>query len=63
MKYTVKRAHQGDQWYNEGDEREAREGDVQHLVDRGVLEPAAEKKAAQKPKNKAVESAPKNKAE
>lgn len=62
MKYIVKRAHQGDHWYNEGDEREAREADVQHLVDRDVLEPASEKKAAAKPKNKAVESAPKNKA-
>lgn len=61
MKYTVKRAHQGDQWYDEGDEREAKEADVQHLVDKGVLVPAGEK-AEPKPKNKAA-PAPKNKAE
>lgn len=64
MKYIVKRAHQGDKWYAEGDERVAREGDVGHLVARGVLEPVggkAKKKAVSAPKNKAV-TAPQNKA-
>lgn len=61
MKYTVKRAHQGDKWYAEGDERELKEADAQYLVERGVLEPV-EEKAEPKAKNKAV-SAPKNKAE
>lgn len=56
--YTVMRAHQGDKWYAEGDEREADENYVAHLVERGVLQ----EKAAPKPKNKAVQSAPKNKA-
>lgn len=60
MKYIVKRAHQGDQWYDEGDEREANEADVKHLVDNGVLaptgakaEPAAKNKAEPKARNKA----------
>lgn len=57
MKFKVMRQHYGDKTYMPGDEREAREADVQHLVDRGVL--VAEKKA-DAPKNKAV-SAPKNK--
>lgn len=64
MKYIVKRAHQGDKWYDEGDTRDVREGDVAHLVARGVLEPVsgkAAKKAVEAPKNKAV-TAPKNKA-
>ena len=59
MKYTVKRAHQGDKWYSEGDEREAKEADVAHLVG-SVLEPV-KTKAEPPVKNKAV-SAPKNKA-
>ncbi|MCA0963288.1 hypothetical protein [Salipiger bermudensis] len=62
MKFTVLRPHQGDKWYDEGDEREAREADVAHLVERGVLaqakpqkkaEPAAKNKARQVPSNKA----------
>jgi len=58
MKYAVKRPHQGDKWYGVGDEREARESDVAHLVKSGVLVPSdqadkddprtpAENKAAQ----------------
>lgn len=62
MKFKVLRPHQGDTWYDAGDEREAREADVQHLVDRGVLEKAKpEAKAEPAPKNKAV-TAPKTKA-
>lgn len=61
MKYIVKRPHQGDQWYAEGDERELKEADAQYLVERGVLAPA-EEKAEPKAKNKAV-SAPRNKAD
>ena len=61
MKFRVLRQHQGDKFYNAGDEREANEGDVAHLVKSGVLEPL-KSKAEPKPKNKAVQSAPKNKA-
>ncbi|WP_203595689.1 hypothetical protein [Salipiger sp. PrR003] len=56
MKFKVLRPHQGDVWYAAGDEREAREAEVQHLVDRGVLA-----KVEPEPKNKAV-TAPKTKA-
>lgn len=63
MKFKVLRPHQGDKWYSAGDEREAREGDVQHLLDRGVLEKAKpEAKAEPAPRNKAAK-APRNKAE
>lgn len=41
MKFTALRPHQGDQWYDVGDEREADEHDVSHLVISGVLEKAA----------------------
>lgn len=58
MKYTVMRAHVGDQGYAEGDEREADPNDVAHLVANGVLVPA---KAEAPVKNKA-EPAVKNKA-
>lgn len=62
MKYKVLRPHQGDKWYDAGDPREARETDVQHLVDRGVLEKVKpEAKAEPAPVNKAV-TAPKTKA-
>lgn len=37
MEYTVKRSHQGDKWYDEGDTREANPADVGHLVQKGVL--------------------------
>ena len=56
MKYTVKRQHLGDRMYHAGDEREAREADVEHLVSRGVLvkaEPEVKNKAEKATKNKA----------
>lgn len=55
MKFNVIRQHFGDKMYMPGDEREAAESDVAHLVRAGVLE-----KAEAAPKNKA-ERAPKNK--
>lgn len=55
MKFNVIRQHFGDKMYMPGDEREASESDVAHLVKAGVLE-----KAESAPKNKA-ERAPKNK--
>ena len=61
MKFNVLRQHQGDKFYNAGDEREANESDVAHLVKSGVLEPI-KAKAEPKPKNKAIQSSPKNKA-
>ncbi|SHI90920.1 hypothetical protein [Wenxinia saemankumensis] len=57
--FTVLRRHQGDRFYEEGDTREANPTDVAHLVESGVL---VEEKSRSVPKNKAVESAPKNKA-
>lgn len=60
MKFHVLRQHYGDQMYMPGDEREAAESDVKHLVDAGVLERAAEK-AELAPKNKAEPAAPSNK--
>lgn len=84
MQFKVKRRHLGDRIYAPGDIREASKGDVQHLIDAGVLAqlkearnlPPAEggdeptmqdqdvpaRKAAPKPKNKAIDEAPKNKA-
>lgn len=59
MKYEVLRRHQGDKFYEQGDEREASEVDVAHLVKSGVLKAKAEGK----PKNKAEGAAPKNKGE
>ncbi|SDI95912.1 hypothetical protein [Salipiger marinus] len=64
MKFDVLRAHQGDKWYGVGDTRDAREVEVQQLVDRGVLRKAAPdvlNKAAPPVQNKGV-SAPKHKA-
>ncbi|MEM6381091.1 MAG: hypothetical protein AAF739_00320 [Pseudomonadota bacterium] len=55
MKFTVKRPHQGDRWYNVGDTREATETSVKHLVAKGVLVPVeagGKTKAATKPANK-----------
>lgn len=49
-KYTVNRRHLGDKMYQPGDEREARESDVAHLLARGVL---SEVKAETKLRNKA----------
>lgn len=37
MKYAVMRPHLGDKWYGTGDEREAKESSVAHLVKSGVL--------------------------
>ena len=51
MKFVVRRPHQGDKWYDEGDTREARKSDVQHLIDSGVLVPEGQAKKA--PKGKA----------
>jgi len=63
MKFHVMRQHTGDRRYVKGDTREAKEADVKHLIEAGVLSKEAPKaKAAPKPKNKA-ESAPQNKSE
>lgn len=59
MKFNVIRQHLGDKMYMPGDEREASQSDVQHLVSNGVLEEA---KAERKPANKA-EPAVQNKAD
>lgn len=58
--YVVVRQHLGDKMYMPGDEREASPGDVQHLVDNGVLS-ESKAKAATPAKNKAIKAAPKNK--
>ena len=57
MKYEVLRRHQGDKFYEQGDERNASEVDVSHLVKSGVLK----EKVDDKPKNKAEGRAEKNK--
>jgi hypothetical protein len=41
MKYDVLRRHIGDKLYEQGDQREAEERDVAHLVKNGVLRPAS----------------------
>ena len=41
MKYDVLRRHIGDKLYEEGDQRDAAERDVAHLVKNGVLRAAA----------------------
>lgn len=56
MKFLVKRQHFGDRMYMPGDEREASESDVAHLVKAGVLE-----KTEGTAKNKAEKATPKNK--
>lgn len=56
MKFKVMRQHLGDKLYMPGDEREARNDEVQHLIDNGVLA-----KMEESPKNKAEGRAPKNK--
>jgi len=61
MKFKVLREHYADKLYVEGDEREANEADVKHLVDGGVLKASGSKSEAA-PANKA-EAAPANKAE
>ncbi|WP_406871617.1 hypothetical protein WHT83_14955 [Aminobacter sp. P9b] len=58
MKFRVKREHFGDKMYMTGDEREAKESDVAHLVKAGVLEksePAPKNKAEKAPKNKSAD--------
>jgi len=55
MIFKVLRQHYGDKFYAEGDEREAREADVGHLVKAGVLgkaAPAVANKAEPKVANK-----------
>lgn len=42
--YVVKREHFGDKYYKTGDKREAKQADVQHLIDKGVLVEAGEVK-------------------
>lgn len=59
MKFEVLRRHRGDRDYRPGDEREANESDVVHLVRAGVLRRKAEPKRAQTK----AEAAPQNKAE
>lgn len=60
-KFEVLRFHEGDRTYRAGDTREARQVDVQHLIDRGVLrEP---KTKAETPVLNKAEPAPANKAE
>lgn len=67
MKFKVLRAHYGDRDYAEGDEREASEADVAHLVASGVLKSvraqSEAKDAGAAPRNKAMGAAPENKAE
>lgn len=41
MKFNVLRRHIGDKLYEQGDQREAEERDVAHLVKNGVLRPAS----------------------
>lgn len=55
-RFKVIRPHQGDVFYHEDDVREAQEGEVRHLVERGVLA-----KMEEAPANKAVMAAPRNK--
>lgn len=62
--FTVLRQHEGDRLYLEGEAREAEAGEVQHLVDMGVLgEAVPAQKAERAPLNKAERRAPLNKAE
>lgn len=58
--YDVLRQHLGDKMYMPGDTREVAQGDVQHLIDNGVLR-EAKTKSEPAPSNKAEKSAPKNK--
>lgn len=46
MKFNVTRRHLGDKLYEPGDEREATKGDVQHLIDAGILVPPENKATA-----------------
>lgn len=53
MKHTVLREHFGGRMFRAGDQREAREADVAHLVAAGVLAPSEGEKAAPPVGNKA----------
>lgn len=55
MKFTVTRPHMGDKFYDIGDEREAKEAEVSHLIGSCLekMEAASKNKAAPKVKNKA----------
>lgn len=59
MKFVVLRRHRGDRDYRPGDEREANESDVVHLVRAGVLR----RKEEPKKTSAKAEAAPQNKAE
>jgi hypothetical protein len=68
MRFRVLRPHDGDRFYQEGEERRGTMADLGHLVPR-TLEPLgasdearAEPKAEPAPKNKAEPAAPANKA-
>lgn len=56
QKYKVIREHVGDRHYNVGDEREANENDVAHLIGRCLVkaEKPVENKAAKPLKNKSA---------
>lgn len=58
--YEVLRQHLGDKMYMPGDNREAVQSDVQHLINNGVLREAKTKSDAST-LNKAEKAAPKNK--
>lgn len=58
--FKVLRQHHGDKPYAQGDEREANESDVAHLVANGVLQPVKAKAAA--PTENKAEPAVRNKA-
>ena len=58
--YEVLRQHLGDKMYMPGDQREAVQSDVQHLINNGVLRQAKGKSDAPA-LNKAEKAAPKNK--
>lgn len=58
--YEVLRQHFGDKMYMPGDNREAAQGEVQHLINNGVLR-ETKAKAESAPSNKAEKAAPKNK--
>jgi hypothetical protein len=60
--YNVMRQHLGDKMYYPGDTREAASGDVQHLIDNGILK-ESRAKAETPVANKAEKAAPKNKSE
>ncbi|MGP4691622.1 hypothetical protein [Agrobacterium cavarae] len=58
--YQVLRQHLGDKMYMPGDNREAVQSDVQHLINNGVLR-EAKAKSDTAASNKAEKAAPKNK--